>query len=71
MTSIGQRIGALCVPLWFLTTERLEAARTDERGGLNTVEIAILTTLIAGAAIAVAFIITNKAKSTANNIPER
>ena len=71
MTRIGQRIGALYVTLWFLTTQRLEAARADDRGAMNTVEMAILTTLIAAAAIAVALIIRNKATGTANNIPER
>ena len=71
MIRIGQRIGALYVTLWFLATERFEAARADERGAMNTVEIAILTTLAAAAAIAVALIIRNKATGTANNIPER
>jgi hypothetical protein len=82
MTGIGQRIGVLCWILWAATTERWdatranvserwEAARTDDRGAINTVEVAILTTLVAAAAIAVALIIRAKAEGTANNIPQR
>jgi hypothetical protein len=81
MTGIGQRIGVLCWLLWAATTERCQgaqasathrrAARTDDRGAINTVEVAILTTLVAAAAIAVALIIRAKAEGTASNIPQQ
>jgi hypothetical protein len=82
MTGIGQRIGVACWILWVATAERWgvaranvaerwDAARADDRGAVNTVEIAILTTLVAAAAIAVALIIRAKAEGTANNIPQR
>ena len=82
MTGIGHRIGVLCWILWVATaerweaarasaSERWEAARSDDRGAVNTVELAILTTLVAAAAIAVALIIRSKAEGTANNIPQR
>jgi hypothetical protein len=82
MTGIAVRIGVLCWTLWVATAERWDAARTtvaercerartDDRGAINTVELAILTTLVAAAAIAVALIIRAKAEGTANNIPQR
>ena len=75
MTGIGQRIGVLCWILWVATaerwnaarastSERWEAARTDDRGAINTVEVAILTTLVAAAALAVALIIRAKAEGS-------
>jgi hypothetical protein len=48
---------------------RTHSARSDERG-MTTTEVAVLTFLLVGAAIAVMGIIYNAATSNANNIPQ-
>jgi hypothetical protein len=48
---------------------RTRSARSDERG-MTTTEVAVLTFLLVGAAIAVMGIIYNAATSNANNIPQ-
>ena len=57
------------VVLWRYTLARLGIDLDDERG-LTTTEIAVVTFLLVGAAIAVMGIIFVAAKNNANNIPD-
>lgn len=54
---------------WDYVLARLNIDPHDERG-LATTEIAVITFLLVGAAIAVMGVIYNAAQSNANNIPD-